>query len=319
MIIPEFASCLKDKIRTFCTLNYSDGTHYKTPLWVMGSFDRFLSEMHCQENYPTRQIIDAYLQSICHLASKTRANYMNPVRQFCLYLALSHPNCCIPDPVSHAERVHTPYIFTRQEVARLAVQAGKLPPERSFRGLTLKTLFIFLYVTGMRIGETLALKLKDFYPQNLRLLVFGKFRKTRWVPIKPSTCTALENYIQLRQERTPLTPDAPLFVNIRNRQLSYGAVHTAFQQLVTQCQIGSGQNPHIHDLRHSFAVTRLLQWYRDGQEINTRLPSLATYMGHVEIRSTQTYLHATPELKQEIYQRSLSYVQTHVLKKGGFQ
>jgi integrase len=52
----------------------------------------------------------------------------------------------------------------------------------------------------------------------------------------------------------------------------------------------------VHGLRHSFAVKILLGWYRDGQDVQARLPALSTYLGHVDPGSTYWYLSAAPEL-----------------------
>ena len=72
----------------------------------------------------------------------------------------------------------------------------------------------------------------------------------------------------------------------------------------------------LHDLRHSFAVHRLLAWYRDGEDINARLPWLATYMGHVDIRSTQVYLHATTDLLEQVNDRFHDHYLQHVTTQG---
>ncbi len=53
---------------------------------------------------------------------------------------------------------------------------------------------------------------------------------------------------------------------------------------------------HNHDLRHTFAVNTLLDWYRDGGDVQARLPLLSTYLGHVEPANTYWYLQAAPEL-----------------------
>ena len=95
--------------------------------------------------------------------------------------------------------------------------------------------------------------------------------------------------------------------------------YSAFISVLKQSKIpkNKASGPRIHDFRHSFAVHRLLEWYRDGKDINARLPALATYMGHVEIGSTQIYIQAIPELLQETYQRSLNYFRQHIIKTGG--
>ena len=54
-----------------------------------------------------------------------------------------------------------------------------------------------------------------------------------------------------------------------------------------------------HSMRHAFAVTRLVSWYREGADVQRLLPQLATYLGHVHIAATQHYLTMTPELLRE--------------------
>jgi integrase len=52
----------------------------------------------------------------------------------------------------------------------------------------------------------------------------------------------------------------------------------------------------LHDFRHSFAVSTLLDWYRTGADVQARLPTLSTWLGHVSPASTYWYLQAAPEL-----------------------
>ena len=61
--------------------------------------------------------------------------------------------------------------------------------------------------------------------------------------------------------------------------------------------------PHLHCLRHSFAVGCLLRWYRQGLDPAVRLYPLATFMGHVDPSSTAVYLTITPQLLTEANRR----------------
>jgi integrase len=202
----------------------------------------------------------------------------------------------------------------------LLAEAAKLQPQPSLRPHTYLALFGLLYTTGIRIGEALALNIKDFYPESTRLHIRkGKFHKSRWVPLAPSTCTILQNYIHNRHNVMPSAEDTPLFISLKLRRLSHCTVHQTFCDLLKQCRIhkGKGHGPRIHDLRHTFAVHRLVQWYGDGQDINARLPALATYMGHVGVGSTQIYIQATAELSEQAHQRFLRYVRNNKITKGG--
>jgi len=118
---------------------------------------------------------------------------------------------------------------------------------------------------------------------------------------------------------SPRSPDSPLLLNQRSRRLTACTVHQTFQHLLRRCGIRHPKHtgPRIHDLRHTFAVHRLLAWYRDGQDLNARLPWLATYMGHVDFHSTQVYLRATPELIEQVDQRFHNHYLHRVKPQGG--
>jgi site-specific recombinase XerD len=164
------------------------------------------------------------------------------------------------------------------------------------------------------------LALKDFHrEQNLLYIAEGKFRKARWVPLHPSTSQVLEQYVHRRVQNGPRSPDSPLFINLQGRRLRHCVVHRTFGQLLQKCGLVHNQNagPRIHDLRHAFAVHRLLAWYRDGQEVNARLPALATYMGHVSVSSTQVYLKPTAELLEQVNTRFHNHYLHNVNPHGG--
>ena len=94
----------------------------------------------------------------------------------------------------------------------------------------------------------------------------------------------------------------------------------AFRQVLKRCGLRSGKGcpgPRLHHLRHSFACTRLLAWYREGKNVQTLLPALATYLGHVKVTSTQVYLHATADLLEQANQRFLTNFRQNVLAQGG--
>jgi site-specific recombinase XerD len=176
-----------------------------------------------------------------------------------------------------------------------------------------------LYSTGIRIGEAFALNLEDFHSQEPSLYVAkGKFRKARWVPLSASVSGALCSYVERRRAMGLCGPDAPLLVNQRGRRLCHPTVYHAFLRLLRQCGIPHSRDtgPRIHDMRHTFAVHRLLAWYRDGQDVNARLPWLATYLGHVDIQSTQVYLQATAELLEQVDQRFHRHYLEHVQPRG---
>lgn len=315
-------SSLADEIQNFIHLRRLSGTDYQSQAQLLGYFDRFLFEQQISGPPLRREITDDYLLGLSHLAPRSRSNRFCVVRQLCQYLARNDPRGYVPEPLRFipSQEAHSPYIYSPSQIQALLVAASKLPPANSLRPHTYRTLLGLLYSTGIRIGEALALNREDFQEAEQRLYIAqGKFRKARWVPLSASTSQALQQYLHKRLQVGSCSPDSPLFLNGRSRRLTPCTVNQIFRYLLGQCGICHSKltGPRIHDLRHTFAVERLLVWYRDGQDVNARLPWLATYMGHVDIHSTQVYLHATPELIAEVDRRFYHHYLHQVKPKGG--
>lgn len=312
-----FRSVFSDSLANFVRLRRAAGLDYSSQATLLIYFDRFLVEQgHCEPTI-TRELIESYQQKITCLCPRGQSNRFSVVRQFCQYVAGRDPAHFVPDSLrfvsSNSARV--PYIYTSEQIHDLLGAAAQLNPTQSLRPLTYKTLIGLLYASGMRIGEAMDLNLEDFDPERSRLFIReGKFRKDRWVWLSQSASDALLTYVTERLSEHEDPPDAPLFINLKKRGLKHPTVSAAFRQLLKACDIAHTREagPRIHDLRHTFAVHRLLQWYRDGEQINAKLPSLATHMGHVDIQSTQVYLQTTAELIEQVDQRFHTYFTNHV-------
>jgi site-specific recombinase XerD len=315
-------SCLAAQIENFIHLRRLSGTDYQSQAQLLGYFDRFVFEQGPCEPRITPEITDRYQQSLSHLAPRTRSNRFCVVKQLCEYLARNDPLGYVPEPlkVIPSKGTRHPYIYTLSEIHALLAAASKLPSPNSLRPHTYRTLLGLLYSTGIRIGEALALNLEHFDSAEQQLYIAeGKFRKARWVPLSASTCRVLKQYVQKRLQIRTHLPDSPLLLNQRSGRLRHCAVNQTFRHLLRQCGIHHSRQtgPRIHDLRHTFAVHRLLAWYRDGEDVNARLPWLATYMGHVDIHSTQVYLRATPELIEQVDRRFHNHYLNQVKPHGG--
>lgn len=314
-------SCLAAQIAAFIDLRRLSGTDYSSQARLLQYVDRFLVDQHIQEPRITREIWDDYRESLSGLAARTLANRLCALRQLCEYLNRTDPGNFMPEPLRSppSQGAHQPHIFSHEQVGALLAAALTLPPLGSLRPHTYRTLFGLLYSTGIRIGEAFAINIEHFFPEDQRLYIAeGKFRKSRWIVLSASTSQALEQYLDRRMGRKPSVPDAPLLLNERSQRLCHPTVYAAFYALLKQCGIrhDNRKGPRIHDLRHTFAVHRLLAWYRDGEDVNARLPALATYMGHVDISSTQVYLQPTAELLGEVDRRFHEHFLNHIASKG---
>jgi len=313
----KFHSPLAEQIVRFIKLRRLSGTDYKSQTLLLRCFDRFLVKQGLAEPRINRDLVERYQESLSRLVSKTQHNHFCVVRQLCAYLSRTDSLGYVPERLRSlpAQPARQPYIYSVPEMRALMTAAAELPPAQSLRPHTYQTLLGLLYSTGIRIGEALALNLEDFHNADQRLYIAeGKFRKARWVPLSSSCNRALQKYVRRRLRTPPRSLDSPLFLNLRMRRLHRCMVHTVLLRLLRQCGIPSNGHirPRIHDFRHAFAMRRLLAWYRDGLDVNTRLPWLTTYMGHVSIHSTRVYLRATAELLEQVDRRFHSYYLNHV-------
>lgn len=257
----------------------------------------------------TREIAERWNASMAHLQVNTRINRLSVLRQFCLYLSHFDPRTCIIYRSQLPRRTRpAPHLYTRDEVRKIMAAARRLGPPGSLRPVVVSTVIGLLYATGLRIGETLNLTLGDV---DLKLRVIevreGKFRKSRYVPLSPSTVSHLRAYLERRRKAGFSTlPTAPLFLNVRGARLGHPGFATLFLEILRGLGLRGKKGepgPRIHDLRHTFAVQRLMAWYRSGVHLGTKLPLLSTYLGHSTVTGTDVYLHATAQLLQSAGRR----------------
>lgn len=222
------------------------------------------------------------------------------VRSFARHLAAIDPATEIPpsDVLPHHYRRVTPHVFTTEQIEQLIVAAGQLQP--AMRAATWRTLLGLLAVTGMRISEACNLNVDDIdVDSGVVRIINSKFNKSRQVWLHPTTLDALADYRRQRQMLCPSVATPALLINSYGGRLqSSNATHT-FAELVDTSGIVTrpGQRrPRLHDIRHSVAVWTLMDFYRDGGDVQARLPLLSTWLGHIDPKSTYWYLQAVPEL-----------------------
>jgi integrase len=225
---------------------------------------------------------------------------LSAVRGFAAHLRAIDPATEVPpaDLLPWQPCRATPYLYSEEDVARLMAEAATL--RTPHRVATYRTLIGLLAVTGMRVGEAIALDRGDFDSINGLLTVRkGKFGKSRELPLHPTTVDALRDYLH-RGDRPRSAASIPaLLVSTAGARLLYTNVQCTFHQLV--CRAGlkprsTSCRPRLHDLRHSFAVRTVLDGYRGDGDTEARLALLSTYLGHVAPGNTYWYLSAAPEL-----------------------
>lgn len=230
------------------------------------------------------------------------ARRMDAVRIFARHQHALDPATEVPPEAVCNRRYQPrePNIFSDADVLALLAAADTLSPR--FRAVTWQTLIGLLAATGMRAGEACRLTLHDIdLPAGVVQVLDTKFGKSRLVFLHPTTTTVLHHYLRVRRDRVGAAAGAcpAVFLNRRGGSLDPNLLNCTFRRVVAAAgmTVQPGRRPpRLHDLRHTFAVTTMLDWYRDGRDVQARLPLLSTWLGHVDPASTYWYLQAVPEL-----------------------
>lgn len=223
---------------------------------------------------------------------------ISAVRGFAQYLHAIDPDTEIPPAglLSVPRRRPAPHVYSPAEIRCLLDAAAGLKPP--LRAATLTTMLGLLAVTGMRQGEARSLTRLDVaLEEDLIIIRHAKFDRMRLVPLHATTTSVLRRYALTRDVLCPEPSTDRFFLSSTGGALSGSAVDQTFRRLTATTGLReSGTGPRVHDLRHTFAVTTLTGWQRDGLDVSTHLPLLSTYLGHVEPKNTYWYLSAVPEL-----------------------
>ncbi len=198
-----------------------------------------------------------------------------------------------------------PYIYSREEIRRLLAATDSLQDAyRRLEPITLRTIVLLLYGSGLRVSEALALNRQDVdLARSLVTVRASKFYRSRLVPVGKDLTQVLSTYAARATVCSlPPSAEAPFFTDCRGGRVNYAIVRWRFRHACNQAGIRrrtpDRYQPRLHDVRHTFATDRLTSWYRQGADVQALLPHLSVYLGHVHLAATQVYLSMTPELLQ---------------------
>ena len=193
------------------------------------------------------------------------------------------PQALIP---GHYRRA-SPYVYSDEEIRRIVEAAAELPSVNGIRALTYPALFGLIAVTGLRVSEALSLDVADVdLETGVVTLRRGKLGKARLLPLSGSTTIRMAAYAMQRDRLLGVTPE-PFFVSDHGKRLTDCGARCNFATVSQKIGLRPaekfhrhGRGPRIHDLRHSFAVRTLVNWYRTGKDPAREMTKLTTYLGH---------------------------------------
>jgi integrase len=311
--LPRFGSFLGLVMREHVVLMQAMGYRYNTQADRLLRLDRFLQGRPDLVGHPLTAVIQTW--------TNTRSTPQHALdchqtgRLLSRVLSRSGPTVQkIPSDKRiwqvAKQRYRRPYLFNEHEVFRLLETALSLPsPQSPLRPKTLHMMLVLAYCAGLRIGEIVRLNLGDFDIDDRTVEIRGtKFFKSRRLPLSDSVVAALQSYLRARKEAgASMAPDAALFWHQQaGGRYSRDRAGKLLARVLRQAKLKPAPGrtgPRVHDLRHAFVASRMLTWYREGINPQSRLPYVATYLGHKDIHSTLVYLTVTQDLLQQASER----------------
>lgn len=311
--IPTFSSPLAEALSRFLAFKRAAGCCYDDEARALRLLDQFLTiTLDPDDPVITLDVVRCYVARRGEESETTRAHRLSLIRQLCRFLALEQPRTAVPTArfLGIHRRTFVARVMSHDEGRRFLTECEHLvtQPWSPIRDTVLGTALILLYLTGLRTGEVLRLTIADVDLAGAVLRIRDtKFGKSRLVPLASDVAARLDRCRRtIEQHLGARTQDAPFFATASGRPYSHTALSTAFHQVLARADIprhSAGRSLRLHDLRHGFAVLRLLVWYRQEADLGARLPALATYLGHVGLASSQRYLQLTADMVGEIARR----------------
>lgn len=311
-----FTSSLSDDLQAYVALKRALGRKFVAAERVLQHLDRLLARRFPELVDLSVPVLEAWMAESPSLQPQSRAVRLRVVRQFCLYRRRMSPGAFVPDPVRDwalwPVRVprRPPFIYSTEQIKTLLQAALELPAtsRNPHRPQTIFTILLLLYTSGLRLSEALHLLVGDVDLGIGTLRIRDtKFFKTRLVPIASDVLAEVGRYIEtLRLPANDASRERALFVSGRGLPYTPGSISGVGVQLLRRIGIkpASGRcGPRLHDLRHTFAVHRITRWYEEGIDVQSRLPLLATYLGHKDIAATQYYATVTVDILEHAARR----------------
>jgi integrase len=252
------------------------------------------------EQTVTRELAIAWARLPAGAQAQHWAARLSIARGFAAFLQTIDPTTEVPPVGVFAVRYQrpTPYLWSQQDISRLLDAARALSP--ALKAASYEALFGLLAVTGMRLGEAVALEPADVDLDDGVITIHAqnaKLERARLLPLHSSTVQALERYARTRARVCPQPRSTTFFLSGIGTRLDRSAVAKTLRELTSALGLRTDTvHPTAHQLRHSFAVSTLIDWQRSGIQIDERIAALSTYLGHVSPAETYWYLTATPEL-----------------------
>ena len=259
----------------------------------------------------TKEVTLNYARINSNLSSNTIARNMGVFREFCYYLKTQKNIDCYQIPTKLYPQNHNnfiPYIFSYNEIKLIFSNLNK--PLKNYhytyyRQIIYPLIIKILYQTGMRIGEVLNIKIKNYIKElSLFKLTDTKNNEERYVAISDKLNDEITKFIS--KFYLNKHPDELIF------KVSEGTIENYFKKVLTISDIKiTDKGPRLHDLRHTFVVHNIDRSIKKGKDINSILPILGAQLGHKTLNSLSYYFHINKDILRtvnSISEKELGYL-----------
>jgi len=298
------------ELKRFVAFRKKLGLSFDPQSEIIEKFDAYVAERGHQ-GLLTQELALSFAGQSGGVSKKTAACRYQVVHHFSDFLSVTVPQTPRLDPKALKSPKDRPAarILTDEELARILSAAHSISRRSPMRGITLHMAIGLTACTGLRIREVCRLDLSDLDTVSGTLLIRKtKFSKDRIVPLHESTLIKMNQYVVRRNEAYTTSECPAIFLQRWGQRFARHTLQCSFQEARIKAGFSEDNAPTFHSLRHTFAVNRLVAWYREGKDVQAMLPLLATYMGHVHYTHTAWYLSAVPELLELAAERYWDFI-----------
>jgi len=304
----EFSGPLANYLRGLLDEKRALGFKYDEPERMMSVLDEMSKHYDCTEGMP-KELCLAFVERDPNWRQATQENRVSLIRTLAEYMIRHDFPAHLVDRtiVTNQHEDFKPYIFTHQQILDIFAASDKIKPNYANSHVFYPTVLRVQYGCGLRISETLGLRMKDVdFSNSVLHVINAKNNKDRDIPVGGSVIEYMRWYN--RKVHPAYAPEDYFFKSRRGMgHYEKTAVNHYFRDILFDCGIkhgGKGEGgPHLHNLRHTFCVHSLEAMLRNGITHQTALPLLMTYMGHSTLSSTGRYLKLTAEAFPDLVQQ----------------
>lgn len=297
----SFHSRFADVVHEFIEQKHSIGYPYRSSSNILARFDDMAAREFPDEDSITKEMCDAWIGKHASLHQNTLTRNVTPVRQLAKYMnGIGITAYVIPSYVGRKQLKYSAHIYTAQEKRAFFCAADQCRPaikNSPTKHYVVPVIFRLMYCCGLRESETLNLSVRDVDLADGRITIQeSKGWRARNIFM---SADMLE---QCRQYDSAVSMEFPgrsaFFPNKDGNVISYWTLNGWFHEIWDALPESKGENAKnacLHSFRHTFAVDRLNAWVREGKDINAMYVYLSEYMGHMNYRATDYYLHLVSE------------------------